>query len=250
MGSASLDGERRLFDNRLTGRERMAASPARPSLTWAESGLLVGVLSPATWPAPIAGPWGTWSDRVAPLALARMVPNRPDHRSMAALRRGETWAQSFPGPIALVWGMRDPILARSLRRHERGVPASAGHPDKGGSFPAGRGSGRAGSRSRGRGAAGGIRREGACSRRDRVGRGAPGSRGARLGWLRSGSVRRFSRPCCPSRYGRSARSAWNGPGSGRPGRRPDRCRCRGRARSSRSRRVSGLSPASGRRPGR
>jgi len=67
-------------------------------------------------------PLRTWSDRVAPLALARMVPNRPDHRSMAALRQGDAWAKSFAGPVALVWGMRDPILARSLRRHERAFP--------------------------------------------------------------------------------------------------------------------------------
>jgi haloalkane dehalogenase len=67
-------------------------------------------------------PLRTWSERVAPLALARMVPNGPDHPSMPALRRGEAWVRSFSGPIALVWGMKDPILARSLRRHERDLP--------------------------------------------------------------------------------------------------------------------------------
>jgi haloalkane dehalogenase len=67
-------------------------------------------------------PLRTWSDRVAPLALARMVPNRPDHPSMEALRQGEAWTQSFPGPVALVWGMKDPILGRALRRHERAFP--------------------------------------------------------------------------------------------------------------------------------
>lgn len=67
-------------------------------------------------------PLQTWADRVAPLALARMVPNRPDHRSMEALLRGDAWARSFAGPVALVWGMRDPILGRALRRHERAFP--------------------------------------------------------------------------------------------------------------------------------
>jgi haloalkane dehalogenase len=67
-------------------------------------------------------PLRTWSDRVAPLALARMVPNRPDHRSMKALLAGDAWARAFPGPVALVWGMRDPILGRALRRHERAFP--------------------------------------------------------------------------------------------------------------------------------
>jgi haloalkane dehalogenase len=67
-------------------------------------------------------PLRTWADRVAPLALARMVPNGPGHPSVPALRRGEEWARAFPGPMALVWGMRDPILARALRRHERAFP--------------------------------------------------------------------------------------------------------------------------------
>ncbi|HEX7183406.1 MAG TPA: alpha/beta fold hydrolase [Thermoanaerobaculia bacterium] len=63
-----------------------------------------------------------WKDRVTPLALARMVPNGPDHESVEALRRGEEWLRSFAGPMALVWGTRDPILGRALRRHERDFP--------------------------------------------------------------------------------------------------------------------------------
>ncbi|MCP4662799.1 MAG: alpha/beta fold hydrolase [bacterium] len=69
-------------------------------------------------------PLRRWSDRVAPLALARMVPDRPEHPSVPALRRVETWATSFTGPIALVWGMRDPILGRLLPRHERAFPSA------------------------------------------------------------------------------------------------------------------------------
>jgi pimeloyl-ACP methyl ester carboxylesterase len=78
-------------------------------------------------------PLRTWKDRVAPLALARMVPNGPNHRSMPALRQGEAWIRSFTGPMAFVWGMKDPILGRSLRHLERAFPAapvtrtSAGH---------------------------------------------------------------------------------------------------------------------------
>jgi haloalkane dehalogenase len=63
-------------------------------------------------------------DRVAPLALARMVPDGPDHPSVPALRRGEAWVRSFPGPIALVWGTRDPILGRALGRHAEAFPAA------------------------------------------------------------------------------------------------------------------------------
>lgn len=67
-------------------------------------------------------PLRTWRDRVAPLALARMVPDGPEHPSVPALRRGEAWAREFAGPMALVWGLRDPILARALPRHERAFP--------------------------------------------------------------------------------------------------------------------------------
>ncbi len=67
-------------------------------------------------------PLRRWSDRVAPLALARMVPDGPDHPSMPALRRSEAWALAFDGPVGLVWGTRDPILGRALERHERAFP--------------------------------------------------------------------------------------------------------------------------------
>lgn len=63
-------------------------------------------------------------DRAAPLALARMVPNAPDHPSLEPLRRGEAWASGLTQPVALVWGTRDPILGRALRRHERMFPAA------------------------------------------------------------------------------------------------------------------------------
>ena len=66
-----------------------------------------------------------WANRIAPLALARMVPDGPDHPSMPALRRGEAWALAFDGPVSLVWGTRDPILGRALKRHERAFPQAA-----------------------------------------------------------------------------------------------------------------------------
>jgi cis-3-alkyl-4-acyloxetan-2-one decarboxylase len=79
-------------------------------------------------------PLRSWADRVAPLALARMVPNRPDHPSVAALRRGEEWIRSFTGPVALVWGMADPILGRALRRHEKLFPEAPVTRTKAGHF--------------------------------------------------------------------------------------------------------------------
>ena len=61
-------------------------------------------------------------ERVAPLAMARMVPSAPDHPSLPALREGEAWVRGFKGPVELVWGVRDPILGRALRRHREALP--------------------------------------------------------------------------------------------------------------------------------
>lgn len=57
--------------------------------------------------------------RAAPLALARMVPDSATHESIPCLRKGEAWLTSFAGPIALVWGQKDPVLGRAIKRHTR-----------------------------------------------------------------------------------------------------------------------------------
>ncbi|MBC8069248.1 MAG: alpha/beta fold hydrolase, partial [Deltaproteobacteria bacterium] len=53
-------------------------------------------------------------DRIGPLALARMVPGDLSHPSIDALRRGERWLLGYGGPVALVWGAKDPLLGRAL----------------------------------------------------------------------------------------------------------------------------------------
>jgi haloalkane dehalogenase len=53
-------------------------------------------------------------DRIAPLALARLVPSSLDSPTIETLREIEDWAQTFAGPVRLVWGMRDPILKRAV----------------------------------------------------------------------------------------------------------------------------------------
>lgn len=69
----------------------------------------------------------------APLALARMVPDRPTHPSIPELARGQAWLVHWRGPAALVWGTRDPILGRVLGHARRTLPhatvteTSAGH---------------------------------------------------------------------------------------------------------------------------
>jgi len=62
------------------------------------------------------------ADRVAPLALARMVPLGPDHPSGPALRRALAVATGFEGPAAIVWGERDPVLGRALRGVAEALP--------------------------------------------------------------------------------------------------------------------------------
>ncbi|MBW2254835.1 MAG: alpha/beta fold hydrolase [Deltaproteobacteria bacterium] len=61
-------------------------------------------------------------DRAAPLGLARMVPDGEDHPSAAVLDEVGAWVEGFRGPAALVWGSRDPILGRALRRLREGIP--------------------------------------------------------------------------------------------------------------------------------
>ncbi len=61
-------------------------------------------------------------DRAAPLALARMVPDREDHPSVPLLDAIGGWVESFEGPAGLVWGQRDPILGRGLKRHRAVLP--------------------------------------------------------------------------------------------------------------------------------
>lgn len=56
---------------------------------------------------------------VAPLALARMVPDRPGHPSIPELATCQQLVEQFDGPVALMWGDRDPILGRVRRHVER-----------------------------------------------------------------------------------------------------------------------------------
>ena len=63
-----------------------------------------------------------WHDRGMALTLARMVPNSPEHPSMAELKATEAWLRSYDGPVAFVWGEKDPILGRALKRHLEAFP--------------------------------------------------------------------------------------------------------------------------------
>jgi haloalkane dehalogenase len=62
------------------------------------------------------------AQNAAPLALARMVPNRPTHPSIEPLRRCQELIESYSGPAAIVWGDRDPVLGRVRSWIEKLLP--------------------------------------------------------------------------------------------------------------------------------
>ncbi|MCC6158543.1 MAG: alpha/beta fold hydrolase [Deltaproteobacteria bacterium] len=55
-------------------------------------------------------------ENVAALALSRMVPDSLTHPTIEPLREVETFVRGFAGPSAIVWGERDPVLGRALKR--------------------------------------------------------------------------------------------------------------------------------------
>ena len=69
----------------------------------------------------------------APLALMRMVTDGPDHPSTPALRMIEDYVKELDIPAEIVWGMKDPILAKTLPMMINNFPnalvteTSAGH---------------------------------------------------------------------------------------------------------------------------
>jgi pimeloyl-ACP methyl ester carboxylesterase len=68
--------------------------------------------------------WPFWklADRAGPLALARMVPDGPKHPSVKPMQLVESFVRGFTGPVELVWGQKDPILGRALKRHREALP--------------------------------------------------------------------------------------------------------------------------------
>jgi len=64
-------------------------------------------------------------DRVAPLALTRLVPQSLDSPTLRTLQEADDWARAFNGPVSLVWGMRDPILGRALKGSRELFPGAA-----------------------------------------------------------------------------------------------------------------------------
>lgn len=58
-----------------------------------------------------------------PLALMRMVPTGPDHPTTRRMRDVQAYAETLGDiPVELVWGMKDPILAKGLPRMQQFFP--------------------------------------------------------------------------------------------------------------------------------
>ena len=79
-------------------------------------------------------PLRSWADRAAPLALARMVPDTPEHPSIAMLQRCREFLEAFDGPVSVVWGERDPVLGSVLGWVEKLLPQAAVTRTKAGHF--------------------------------------------------------------------------------------------------------------------
>lgn len=67
-------------------------------------------------------PLRSWSDRAAVLNMARQVPDSMSHPAVPLLQRCKDFVESFDGPAAIVWGDRDPVLAKLKNRTARLLP--------------------------------------------------------------------------------------------------------------------------------
>lgn len=70
----------------------------------------------------------------AVIALVRMVADDMAHPTVALQAEVRDYVTGFSGRSALVWGTRDPVLGRLLRRHERLLPEARVTPTSAGHF--------------------------------------------------------------------------------------------------------------------
>ncbi|MFL6088737.1 MAG: alpha/beta fold hydrolase [Aeromicrobium sp.] len=70
-------------------------------------------------------PLRSWHDRGAVLAMARQVPDSMEHPSVPLLQRCQEFVEAYDGPAAIVWGDRDPVLAKVKNRTARLLPQAS-----------------------------------------------------------------------------------------------------------------------------
>ena len=93
--------------------------------------------NPDSWTSEVAELYGRpvyeSGNSKAPLAMMRMVPDRPNHQSAPSMRRIEEYVNTLEIPAEIVWGENDPILGRALPIMQQNFPnarltkTTAGH---------------------------------------------------------------------------------------------------------------------------
>lgn len=58
----------------------------------------------------------------AVIHFVKMVPDSMDHSSVPVLREIGDFVSAYDGPAAIIWGEKDPVLGRMLRRVSRTLP--------------------------------------------------------------------------------------------------------------------------------
>ncbi|MCX2744033.1 alpha/beta fold hydrolase [Mangrovivirga sp. M17] len=61
-------------------------------------------------------------ENIAPLMMARMVPDSHEHPSVKYLEKTKAYAENFKGPVSIIWGKNDPVLGRLSSAHTRLLP--------------------------------------------------------------------------------------------------------------------------------
>jgi haloalkane dehalogenase len=142
LGNTAVSPPREGF--KATLFHRLSQMPVVSHLLFRELGFPLGVLHMSQGDrSSIRGdvarayrwPLRRWSDRAAPLALARMVPDSLDHPSVPALRISDELFRTAQVPISIVWGTKDPVLGRIINHLERMRPdAKVVRSDRAGHF--------------------------------------------------------------------------------------------------------------------
>lgn len=70
----------------------------------------------------------------AVVSFVRMVPDSMDHPSVPALTDIGAFLSAYDGPAAVVWGQKDPVLGRLMRRAGRTLPQAEVTPTDAGHF--------------------------------------------------------------------------------------------------------------------
>lgn len=93
--------------------------------------------NPDSWTSQVAELYGRpvyeSGNSKAPLAMMRMVPDRPNHPSAPSMRQIEEYVNTLVIPAEIVWGENDPILGRALPMMQQNFPnarltkTTAGH---------------------------------------------------------------------------------------------------------------------------